>query len=79
MDPIVSMGCTASRKFKSFKGLKKLALCTNLAAHFSVGATVNTDYVHTLMQPRTYISGHTLYEGCKLKHPQGPEKTQSGR
>lgn len=54
--PVVYMGCTASRKFKSLKGLKEknLALSRNLAAHASAGMTVNPNDVHT----RVYRSTH---------------------
>lgn len=71
MGPIVYMGCTASRKFKSFKGLKILALSRNLAAHASAGETVNPGNVYTWVYG-THTSGHTLSQGCKLQCPQGP-------
>lgn len=56
--PLVYMRSTASRKFKSFKGLKKRTLARNLTAHASAGTTVKTDAVYTRVLP-PHTSGHT--------------------
>lgn len=60
MGPLVYMRSTASRKFKSFKGLKKkMTLTRNLTAHASVGTTVKTDAVYTRLWWSTHFRTHS--------------------
>lgn len=72
MGPLVYMRSTASRKFKSFKGLKKkkLTLSRNLTAHASVGTTVKTDAVYTRCVV-VHTLQDTLDQGCEARYSQG--------
>lgn len=60
MDPIVYMGCTASRKFKSFKGLKNWHF-PKIQLHIPQRERLSTPTVSAHVCTQACTPGHTPY------------------